>query len=141
MGVNIKQNADGSAGLQGVDLDDGPITILVFNYNSLLTSLTQTVGVMQRKMVVKAIYHRPDVVSSNAVTATLYNTPNGTAPSGGVALHTGSCNLQGTVNTNVELTLVAAAAPILADSAIGVIISGAVGAVGAGSISVHLCPA
>lgn len=145
MSVNLVQNADMSAGLQGTDGDDGAFVILTFPYNATANASILTLGgaVCKRRMVVKSIVGVPDVATTNAVTATVRKAASGTAIGSGTALHSGTFNCQGTAATNQTLTLSTTASDldVAAGSRIGVVISGAPGAAGAGMITVTLAPA
>lgn len=145
MSVQLKQNADGSAGLQGTDLDDGGFIVLTFPYNATANASILTLGgaVMNRRMIVKAITGLPDVTTSNAVTVTVYKAASGTAIASGTALHSGTFNCQGTAATNQTLTLstTSGVVDVSAGSRIGAVISGVPGAAGAGMITVTLAPA
>lgn len=147
MGVNIKQNADASMGLQGTDGDDGGFITHVFNWSAISNTsgafLTVSGPVFSRRMVVKAITYVNDTAATNAVTAALWKAPSGTALASGVALHTGTAALNGTAATNASLTLstVAGALDVAAGSRIGFVISGTPGAAGVGTITVTLAPA
>lgn len=146
MAVNLKQNADMSAGLQGSDGDDGGFIVVSLPWSAVqnvVGILTVSGPVLNRRMVVKAITGVNDVVAANAVTATLYKAPSATALGSGTALHTGTFNLQGTAATNQSLTLstTAGALDVAAGSRLGMVISGAPGATGCGCITVTLAPA
>lgn len=147
MAVNLKQNADMSMGLQGTDLGDGEFIVLSLPYSAITNTsgafLTVSSHVLTRRMIVKAITGVPDTASSNAVTATVYKAASGTALGSGVALHSGTYNLQGTAATNQSLTLsaVSGALDVAAGSRIGFVISGTPGAAGVGVITVMLAPA
>ncbi|MDE2098901.1 MAG: hypothetical protein KGL39_16730 [Patescibacteria group bacterium] len=145
MAVNLKQNADASAGLQGTDGDDGGFIVLTSPYNATANASILTLGdsVMNRRMVVKAISGLPNVATTNAVTITVYKAASGTAIASGTALHSGTFNCQGTANTNQTLTLstTSGVVDVAAGTRIGAVISGVPGAAGAGSITVTLAPA
>ena len=145
MSINLKQNADGSAGLQGTDLDDGGFVVLTFPYNATANASILTLGgsIMSRRMIVKSIQGLPNATTTNAVTITVYKAPSGTAIASGTALHSGTYNCQGTANTNQTLTLstTSGVVDVAAGSRIGAVISGAPGAAGAGCITVTLAPA
>ena len=147
MSINLKQNADASAGLQGTDGDEGGFVVLSFPYsantNTTGAFLTASSAIMNRRMVVKAITGVVDTAATNAVTAALWKAPSATALASGVALHSGTYNLQGTANTNQALTLstVSGALDVAAGSRIGFVISAAPGAAGIGVITVTLAPA
>ena len=143
----LKQNADASIGIQGSDGDDGGFITHVFNWSAVTNTsgafLTVSGPIFNRRMVVKAITYANDTVASNAVTAALWKAPSGTALASGVALHTGTVNMQNTAATNASLTLstVAGAVDVAAGSRIGFVISGTPGAAGVGTITVTLAPA
>ena len=147
MAINLKQNADASAGLQGTDGDDGAFLTFTIPYTAITHTtgafLTASTHIVNRRMVVKAISGVVDTAATNAVTASLFKAPSATAIGSGVALHTGSFNLQGTAATNQALTLstVSGALDVAAGSRIGFVISGAPGAAGGGVITVTLAPA
>ena len=147
MGVQLKQNADMSAGLQGTDLDDGGFVVITLPWSAITNTsgafLTVSGPIMNRRMVVKAISYVNDTVATNAVTATLYKAPSATALGSGTALHSSTANLQATAATNAALTLstTSGVVDVAAGSRIGFVISGAPGAAGVGSFTVTLAPA
>jgi len=147
MAVNLKQNADMSAGLQGTDADDGGFIVVTLPWSAITNTtgafLTVSGPVMARRMIVKDIRHVVDTTATNAVTATLYKAASGTALGSGTALHSGTASLQATAATPVTLTLSATASvlDVAAGSRIGFVISGAPGAAGVGSFTVTLAPA
>jgi hypothetical protein len=99
MSVVLKNNADGSLGLQGADLDVGPF----MTGETELTSATvdKRFFIAPRRMVVQQIDYTPDVAGTDAgaVTAVVRKVPSGTAIGSGTQLTAGSFNLKGTVNT------------------------------------------
>lgn len=143
----IKQNADGSVGLQGSDADSGAFVTIAMNYSANVHTsgafLTISEATLKRRMIVHRIEGVVDTTSSNAVTATVYAAASGTALGSGTALHSGTFNLQGTAATNQNLTLATAtgALDLAAGTRIGMVISGAPGAAGVGCITVTLAPA
>lgn len=145
MSINLKQNADGSGGLQGTDGDEGGFVVLTLPYNATANASILTLGdaIMSRRMIVKSIQGLPNATTTNAVTITVYKAASGTAIASGTALHSGTYNCQGTANTNQTLTLstTSGVVDVAAGSRIGAVISGAPGAAGAGSITVTLAPA
>lgn len=146
MGIQYKQNADASMGLQGTDLTDGEFIVVTLPWNAVTNTaavVTLTGPVLSRRMIVKDIRHVTDVAAANAVTATVYKAPSGTAIGSGTALHSGTANLQATAATPVSLTLstTSGALDVAAGQRIGVVLSGAVGATGVGAITVTLAPA
>lgn len=147
MGVNLKQNADASAGLQGTDLDNGSFVVVTLPWSAITNTtgafLTVSGPVLKRRMIVHGISYVNDTTATNAVTATLYKAASGTAIGSGTALHSGTANLQATAATPATLTLSTTASDldVAAGSRIGFVISGAPGAAGVGSFTVHLCPA
>lgn len=147
MGVNLKQNPDMSAGLQGTDGGNGGFIVLTMPYSAIVNTtgafLTKSTHILARRMTVHSINGVVDTAASNAVTASIYKAPSATAIGSGTLLHSGSFNLQGTAATNQALTLSTTASDldIAAGSRIGFVISGAPGAAGVGVITVTLAPA
>lgn len=146
MAINLKQNADLSAGLQGTDAGDGEFILVTFPWNAVTNTaavLAVSGPVLTRRMIVKSIQHVTDVAAANAVTATVYKAPSGTAIGSGTALHSGTANLQATAATPVTLTLssTSGVVDVAAGSRLGIVISGAVGATGVGAVTVTLAPA
>lgn len=123
---NLKQNDDGSMGIQGSDLDDGPIIYAHFTYGA--TSVDKVDFIASRKMIVKGIIGRPTVAGTDggAVTAVIKKAASGTAITSGTALHSGTFNLKGTADTNQTLTLstTAGVVEIAAGTAIGIDFTG-----------------
>lgn len=104
MSVNLKQNPDGSMGLQGKDLGDGGFIPVTFEW--VAASVDKTFFVADRAYRVMSITGRPTVAGTGgAATATIRKAADATAITSGTALHSGSINLVGTVNTNQTLTL------------------------------------
>lgn len=142
MSVNLKQNADGSAGLQGKDLDDGGFEIVNMIYDA--NSVDRAYFVATRAYVVKGIVGRPTVAGTDAgaVTAVIKKAASGTAISSGTALHSSTYNLKGTAHTNQTLTLSTTASDleIPAGTAIGLDFTGTLTAA-VGAVTVCLAPA
>lgn len=140
--VAIKQNADGSMGLQGTDRDDGGFLNIVIPYTA--SSVDQSYFTATRAYVVKGIVGRPTVAGTDAgaVTAVLKKAASGTAITSGTALHSGSFNLKGTAHTNQTLTLSTTASDleIPAGTSIGVDWTGVLTAA-VGHFTVVLAPA
>ena len=147
MSVQIKQNADASVGLQGTDLDDGGFMTLSMPYSAVVNTagnfLICSGHVLNRRAVVKAITGCVDATASVACTLQVWRAPSGTALGSGTLLHTGSFNLQGTVNTNQALALAALASTldIPAGTRIGFIINTSPTSNAVGVITVTLAPA
>lgn len=147
MAINLKQNADASAGLQGTEMGDGEFVVVTMPYSAIMNTSGAFLNIhgpaMSRRMIVKSIIGVPNTVASNAVTATVYKAASGTAIGSGTALHSGTFNLQGTAATNQTLTLstTKSVLDVAAGSRIGMVISGAPGAAGVGTITVTLAPA
>lgn len=143
MAINLKQNADASAGLQGTDADDGAFLMRDFQYIAT-TAAANTVFVAPRRMILKSINVRPDVAGTDAgaVTATVYRAPSGTAIGSGTALHTGTANIKGAAATNQSLTLAtnAATLDIPAGTAVGVVFTGVMTSA-QGAVTLAFCPA
>ena len=139
--INLKQAGDGSAGLEGYDKDAGAFIFVNIPYTTT-TPLTLYGAILPRQCVVKSVTLRTDVSATNAVTATAYQVPSGTDIGAGTAL-TGTMSLQNTIDTNLAGTLSTTAGALIvpAGSSIGVVVSGAIGASGAGIITIGLNPA
>lgn len=105
MGVNIKQNEDGSLGLQGTNLGEGGFCDVEIEW--LASSVDKISFVATRAYVVKGITARVEVAGTDAgaVTAAVKKAASGTAIASGTALHSGTINLKGTAATNQALTL------------------------------------
>jgi hypothetical protein len=142
MGTNLKANADGSMGMEGVDKTAGELIFVNIPYTTA-SPLTLSSAVFSRACVVQSITAVPDVASTNAVTATAFKAASGTALGSGTALHSGTYNLQGTAATNQSLTLSATTGvtSVPAGSRVGIVISGALGASGSGVVTIALTPA
>lgn len=138
---NIKQNPDGSLGVDGAATGDGGFIPASIAYVAGTTDTSFFVA--DRPYTVKAIRGCPDVAGTGgACTAVIRKVPSGTAITSGTALHTGSYNLVGTVNTSqtltmatLDTTLLLAAGDRLAYDLTGTATSAV------GSITVTLCPA
>lgn len=141
MGVVVKQNPDGSAGLQGADLTDGEIVNIDMRYDA--NSVDQAFFVASRAYRVKSIIGRPTVAGTDgsAVTAVVKKAASGTAITSGTALHSSTYNLKGTAATNQTLTLSTTSTDldIAAGDAIGIDFTGTLTAA-VGVITVALCP-
>jgi hypothetical protein len=126
MPIALKQNTDGSAGLQGAGYGDGEFTFDARSWSPV--SVSGPTFVASRDYVLKSIIGRVEVpgTDAGAVTAQIWMAPSGTALASGTALHTGTINLKGTAVTNQVLT--------------GVDFTGTLTAA-VGCISVTLCPA
>lgn len=137
----IRQNADGSLGIEGTAGGEGGFLPLTLNYTATIVDCTMFTA--DRPYVVKAIRGRVDVAGTGgACTAVIRKVASGTAITSGTALHTGSYNLVGTVNTQQTLTLSTTASDLLlatGDSICFDLTGTATSAVGA--LSVHLSPA
>ncbi len=105
MAVNLKQNEDGSMGLQGKDLGEGGFVPVSIEW--LATSVDKVAFVATRAYTVKAITARVEVAGTDAgaVTAAVKKAASATAITAGTALHSGTINLKGAAATNQSLTL------------------------------------
>lgn len=137
----LRQNADGSFGIEGTAGGDGGFLPVTLNYTASIVDCTMFTA--DRPYVVKAIRGRVDVAGTGgACTATIRKVASGTAITSGTALHTGSFNLVGTVNTQQALTISTTASDMLlaaGDSICFDLTGTATSAVGA--LSIHLNPA
>ena len=127
MGINIKQNSDGSMGLEGAATGgQGEFIPVTLSYVAASTA-TAIIFTASRSYAVQSILGRANVAGTGgACTISLYSVPSGTAVASGTLLHTGSFNVAGTANTNQTLTLSATAAALIipAGNSIGYVITG-----------------
>jgi hypothetical protein len=104
MGVQFKQLADGSVGMEGVARDAGAFILVPVVYAA--TSTSASVFTAPRACVVQGISGRVEVSGTGgACTFSLFKAPSGTAGASGVLLHTGTFNVAGTAATTQALTL------------------------------------
>ncbi len=141
MGINIKQDGDGSAGLQGLDGGPGTFVPIQFWYN--VPAINQSIFTADRSMIVKGLRGRVDVLGTGgACTYQIRKAVSGTIGTSGVLLHSGTFNLVGTINTMQQLTLTATLADLqlAAGDSIYMHLTGtATSAIG--SVTAHLVPA
>lgn len=139
MTVNIKQDADGGCGLEGRDSGKGSFMQSVVNYNVPVATTAVCVMNAGRALVIDSIIGRPFVAGTGgACTAAVWKAPSGTAPISGTALHSGTFNLVGTINTDQSLTLTTLT--VAAGESVWVVYTGtATSAIG--SIAVNCRPA
>lgn len=134
MGVNLKQQGDGSLGLEGKDLDTGSFVIETAAINAA-SPATQIVLTANRAMRLQGIRYRVEVSGTGgACTFVINKAPSGTAISAGTILHTGTFNVAGTAATTQTGTLstTTGAVNLAAGDSVGIIITGtATSAVGA----------
>ncbi len=138
---NIKQNDDGSLGIQGTDEDDGAFIPVSSEYNA--SSVSKVFFVASRAMRVKDVRVRVEVkgTDSSAVTVEVAKVPDGTAVASGTALHSGTANLKGTDATEQVLTLSTTSSDLdlAAGDALGLIFAGTLTAA-TGVATVTLAP-
>jgi hypothetical protein len=136
--INVGTKASASfvrAGLSGA-------VLVPFNYGET-TPLDAAIVTVDRSYIVQSIIARPLVIGADvgAVTAQIRKAPSATAIASGTALHTGTIDLKGTINTNQVLTLAATAVITLAaGDSIGLDVTG-VTTSARGIVSVLLLPA
>lgn len=137
----LKQNADGSIGIQGRDLDNGAIIFVNIPYTA--SSIDGVAFVAPRRCIVQSIVGRPEVAGTDgsAVTAVIKKAASGTAIASGTALHSSTFNLKGTAATNQTLTLSTTASDldIAAGTAIGIDFTGTLTSA-SGVVTVALTP-
>lgn len=142
MSVNLIQNADGSAGLQGKDLDPGEFIVASSRWDA--SSVSHVFFVAPRAMVVQVANARVEVAGTDAsaVTAVIRKCPSGTAIASGTAIHSGSANLKGTAATNQALSLstTATTVALAAGDALAIAFTGTMTSA-TGAVSVGLTPA
>jgi len=140
MGIDLKQNTDGSSGLQGAGYGDGEFILIDMQW--LPSSLSGSSAVCSRDYVLKSLIAAVDVAGTDAsaVTATVYMAPSGTALASGTALHSGTINLKGTAAANQVLTLATANQRIPAGYRVGIVFTGVLTSA-VGCVTAALCPA
>lgn len=142
MGINLKQNSDGSMGLEGED--GGLGGFINVNIEYLASSVDKVAFVANRAYRVHAIRGRPTVAGTDggAVTAVIRKAASATAITSGTALHSGAFNLKGTADTVQALTLSTTASDleIPAGTAIGIDFTGTLTSA-TGVVTVTLAPA
>ncbi len=138
----IKQNPDGSAGIQGADLDLGGFVLVNIEYTA--SSVDKVAFVATRRYVVHGITGRPTVAGTDgsAVTAVIKKAASATAITSGTALHSSTYNLKGTADTIQALTLSTTASDleIPAGTCIGIDFTGTLTSA-TGVVTVCLAPA
>lgn len=137
----IKQGDDMAFGIEGVDAGVGSFIHAAVNYGVPVAATAVCLLNTGRALVIDSIIGRPFVAGTGGTaTAAVWVAASGTAPISGTALHTGTYNLVGTINTNQSLTLVAAAVRVPAGSSVWVVYTGtATSAIG--SIAINARPA
>lgn len=100
-------------GAAGKPLDTGTPVVVTVVYGEA-TPLDMAFFTASRAYRVHKIIGRPLVVGSDggAVTAVVKKAPSGTASASGTAVHSGSFDMKGTINTNQSLTLSATTADL-----------------------------
>ena len=138
----LKQNSDGSMGIQGAAADNGGFVAVSIEYNA--SSVDKVSFVAPRAYVVQAITGRPTVAGTDgsAVTAVIKKAASGTAITSGTALHSSTYNLKGTADTVQSLTLSTTASDveIASGTAIGIDFTGTLTSA-TGVITLILAPA
>jgi hypothetical protein len=124
--ANLKQNDDGSMGIEGTDAGQGGFVNVSLMYNA--SSVDFTGFVATRSYTVKGITHRVEAAGTDAgaVTVAVKKAASGTAIASGTALHSGTGNLKGTAATNQTLTISTTVSDLLipAGTAIGLDFTG-----------------
>ena len=101
----LKQNQDGSMGVQGTDLDNGGFVNVNITYTA--ADVDRVAFVATRAYTVLGILGRPTIAGTDAgaATAVIKKAASGTAITAGVALHSGTYNMKGTADTTQAITL------------------------------------
>lgn len=138
----LKQNKDGSVGIQGADLDNGGFVAVNIEYTA--SSVDKVAFVATRRYVVQGITGRPTVAGTDAgaVTAVIKKAASATAITAGTALHSSTYNLKGTADTIQALTLSTTPSDIeiAAGTCIGIDFTGTLTSA-TGVVTVMLAPA
>ncbi|MGH7238439.1 MAG: hypothetical protein ACREHG_00065 [Candidatus Saccharimonadales bacterium] len=142
MSAQLKENADGSLGVEGLKKGDASSGIININIEYNASSVDKSSFIATRQYRVKAITGRVTAAGTDAsaVTAAVKKVASGTAIASGTALHSGTMNLKGTANTNQILTVTSTASLIDVGDAIGADFTGTLTAA-TGVITVTLTPA
>ena len=139
---SLKQNPDGSMGIQGSDADNGGFVAVSIEYNA--SAIDKVSFVATRKYVVQGISGRPTIAGTDggAVTAVIKKMTGVVAITAGTALMSSTYNLKGTADTVQSLALTATVADleIPAGTAIGIDFTGTLTSA-VGVVTVMLAPA
>ena len=139
---SLKQNPDGSMGIQGSDADNGGFVAVSIEYNA--SSIDMVAFVATRKYVVQGISGRPTIAGTNgsAVTAQVKKMTGVVAITAGTSLMSSTFDLKGTADTVQSLALSATPADleIPAGTAIGIDFTGTLTSA-TGVVTVTLAPA
>jgi hypothetical protein len=139
---NIRQNDDGSFGIEGKDGGKGGFVKINIPYNA--SSVDSVNMVAARSYRVIDVRGRVEVAGTDAgaVTAAVKKAPSGTAIASGTALHSSTFNLKGTAATNQTLTLSTTSADldIAVGDSIGVDLTGTLTSA-TGVLTITLAPA
>jgi hypothetical protein len=139
---NIRQNDDGSFGIEGKDGGKGGFVKINIPYNA--SSVDSVNMVAARSYRVIDVRGRVEVAGTDAgaVTAAVKKAPSGTAIGSGTALHSSTFNLKGTAATNQTLTLSTTSADldIAVGDSIGVDLTGTLTSA-TGVLTITLAPA
>jgi hypothetical protein len=142
MSSNLKQNPDGSTGLEGDDKDAGEFINASTEWTA--SSVGKVFFVAPRKMVVQVATARVEVAGTDgsAVTAVIKKVASGTALASGTTIHSGTINLKGTAATNQSLTLSSTTSTVTlnAGDALAIAFTGTLTSA-TGVASVGMCPA
>lgn len=140
MGISIKQNSNGDAGLPGVGGGDGEFIVIDMQWQP--TTLSGPSVVMSRDYILKSLIAAVEVAGTDAgaVTAVVWMAPSGTALASGTALHSGTINLKGTAATNQVLVQTAVNQRIPAGYRVGIVLTGVLTAA-TGCVTAAMCPA
>lgn len=139
---SIKQNTDGSVGIQGAGMAtaDGGFVVVTMPYGT--ASVDCPYFIPHRKYIVKHIALIPKVLDGAATTVSVKWVADGSAINTGTKPHSGTGDLNANANTIQTLTLSSTASDLIIDAgySIGLDFSGAL-TNGVGVVSMTLCPA
>lgn len=143
MGISIKQNTDGSAGLLGSSpsAPTGAGEFVLVDMQWFPTAVSGPSVVTSRDYVLQSLVASVEVAGTDAsaVTGIVYMAPSGTALASGTALHTGTINLKGTAATNQVLAALAGT-HVSAGYRVGLALTGTMTAA-VGCVTAAMCPA
>ena len=139
MPINIRQDGDGSMGLQGIGGGQGEFINVKVEYTA--ATVDKLAFVASRAYIVKSIIARPSAAGTDvgAASLVLRKAASGVALTAGVALHAAVVDLKGAADVNQSLAVTVADAIIPAGTAIGLDFTGVLTAA-AGIVTISMAP-
>lgn len=142
MSVGLKQNTDGSLGLQGATQAQGQF--IPIHARVIASDVDNVIFIADRKYIVKSVSYCPTVAGTDgsAVTLGIKRSANGSNIGSGTKVHASTMDLKGTINTIQTMSPPTDLADtvIVAGQRLSLNFSGTLTAV-VGNVTVMLCPA